>query len=183
MWKPTDDWYKNRQCSHCCQPTVSMLYERNIFIPVQPSHNLSPRLPLAALASVMDAYILFTFDLNKRIIYYFIRARIIDTAFAFIQNSCPHNTLPVSLQLQSAGRSLGTAVFFARRFRISNAFQTVSSRPMGEERNHFESAQGWHPRRNIEILQLHCSQGVPLFVMEKTNTVSKSAIYVSIAGR
>ncbi|GBP53152.1 hypothetical protein EVAR_28494_1 [Eumeta japonica] len=48
-----------------------------------PSLSRAPRRHLALsppeVASLMDAYALFTLDSNKRIIYYFSRARIIDT--------------------------------------------------------------------------------------------------------
>lgn len=86
-------------------------------------------------ASVMDAYILFTVDLNKRIIYYFIRARIIDMRNVHAIFTSRHMYVGPYLTRSIRGVK-GGSISLTRGLAI-DGFEAERNRPMVEPRNHF----------------------------------------------
>lgn len=101
-------------------------------------------------ASVMDAYILFTFDLNKRIIYYFIRARIIDTDLSRSCNIHILTSIDASLSFLRVGSRIWIVLSLLA---VGFEYRTRRGEPMGERGNHFECTRAGS---RVAILKYYC---------------------------
>lgn len=148
----TDGRLVQKQIPFTLLPALAILNPANktIAVSFRPKHSPISISALLLTASVMDAYILFTFDLNKRIIYYFIRARIIDTD---LSRSCKIHA-PTYVYLSPS------FVCVTRRWwvllSLSDAgfeYRTRWNEPMGARRNHFERARAGS---RVTILKYYC---------------------------